>query len=151
MPRNTPLAYSYNPDLINLLGAEHQELGADCDLIFRYIKNKDFDELNKAFNRFSSLLQTHWANERKMYTYLDLVVSKCDGRYKDTRTEMRAIASSINSTINLHTNIPINKSTLKDFKKDFSILTKALIGRIRYEEKYLFKEYDEYFDNNKTS
>ncbi len=147
MPRNTPLAYSYDPELTALLEAEHQELGTDCDLIFNYIKHKDFPKLNEAFKRFSSLVQTHWTNERKMYTFLDLVVSNSDGRYRDTRTEMRAIAASVNSAINLHTNVPISKKTLKVFKKDFAILTKALIGRIRYEEKYLFKEYDEYHNN----
>ncbi len=148
MTQNPTLAYSYSPDLIFLLEAEHEELGADCDLIFRHIKSENFTELNAVFKQFSSLLKVHWANERKMYTYLDLVVSKSDGRYRDTRTEMRAIAASVNSTINLHTNIPINKTTLKVFKKDFAILTKALIGRIRYEEKYLFKEYDEHNSTN---
>ena len=141
MTQRPALAYSYDSNLIDLLEAEHQELGSDCDLIFEYIKNKNFTELNKTFKRFSSLLQIHWTNERKMYMYLELVISKSDGRYRDTRSEMRSISSSISSAINLHTNVPISQETLKVFKNDFSILTKALIDRIRYEEKYLFEEY----------
>jgi len=145
MTQNHPsLTYAYDPDLTDLLIAEHQELWVDCDLIFKHIKDKDFTQLNEVFKRFSSLLKIHWASERKMYTYLELVVSKSDGRYRDTRTEMRSIATSISSTINLYTNMPINDKNLNTFKKDFAILAKALIGRIRYEERYLFKEYDEY-------
>jgi hypothetical protein len=135
------LAYSFDPSLIDLLKAEHQELDSDCDLIFEHINSKNFTALNKAFKRFSSLLQTHWSNERKMYMYLELVISESDGRYRDTRREMRSISSSISSTINLHTNVQINQETLKAFQNDFSILTKALIDRVRYEEKYLFEEY----------
>jgi len=145
MTQNHPsLTYAYDPDLTDLLEAEHQELWVDCDLIFKYIKDKDFTRLNEVFKQFSSLLKAHWASERKMYTYLELVVSKSDGRYRDTRTEMRAIATSISATINLYTNMPINDENLNRFKKDFAVLTKALVGRIRYEEKYLFKEYNEY-------
>jgi hypothetical protein len=74
--------------------------------------------------------------------YLELIVSNSDGRYYNTRAEMRDIALLIKSKLNLHFNTPINNKTLKIFKHDFAILGKALLRRMRHEEKHLFKDYE---------
>lgn len=131
-----------NPTLVDSLKNQHKELLVLFVSITEHAKDKNLIELNQLLNEFHSLVKDHIKLERELYMYLELIVSNSDGRYYNTRAEMRDIALLIKSKLNLHFNTPINNKTLKIFKHDFAILGKALLGRIRHEEKHLFKDYE---------
>ena len=130
--------------LVASLEKQHKELLVLFLSITEHAKNKYFLELNQSLNIFTSKVKEHITLERKLYIYLELIVSKSDGRYYNTRAEMRDIALLVKSKLNLHLNTPITDKTLEVFQNDFAILGKALLGRMRHEEKHLFKDYTEH-------
>ena len=131
-----------NPTLVDSLKNQHKELLVLFVSITEHAKDKNLIELNQLLNEFHSLVKDHIKLERELYMYLELIVSNSDGRYYNTRAEMRDIALLIKSKLNLHFNTPINNKTLKIFKHNFAILGKALLRRMRHEEKHLFKDYE---------
>lgn len=131
----------YNPILLSALEIEHKALMAKFLNILDHAKKKQFQLLNQTLKEFSTLMSNHFRAERELYMYLEHVVSNGDKRYYSVRAEMRDIALSINSKINSYTNVPVCKQTLRVFKKDFALIGKMLVGRMRHEEKHLFIDY----------
>ncbi len=134
-------AIQYNSSLVKSLETQHKVLMSKYKSILEFAEKGNFPELNKSLNGFSQLISDHFRDERELYMYLELIISQSDGTYRNVRAEMKDIALSIHSFINLHTNVPVSEHTLDGFKKDFALLGKELLGRMRHEERHLFKDY----------
>lgn len=131
----------HNPKLPTLLKNQHQTLMSHYKDTLMFADAKKYPELNKSLHHFSESITNHFRDERELYMYLEYVVSNNDGTYRDTRTEMKDIALIIKSLINLHINTPVTEGSIDKFYKDFSLIGKELLGRMRYEETHLFKDY----------
>jgi hypothetical protein len=133
-----------NPELVYQLIGDHKGLMLKYNEVLNYAQNKQYLELQSALSNFSGLITKHFSNERELYMYLELVVSNSDGTYTSTRAEMKDIAVSIHSTINLHENMSVNDDTVDKFMSDFGQLGKDLLGRMRFEERHLFNDYSKH-------
>ena len=131
----------HNTQLPIILKSQHKNIMLKFKNTLEYAETRQYTLLQKSLSEFSYLLTEHFRSERELYMYLELVVSGSDGSYRNTRNEMKDIAVAIFSIINLHTNTTVNDHTIDQFKKDFALLGKELLGRMRHEEKYLFDDY----------
>ncbi len=139
--KKTTQAIPYDSSLVKSLEIQHEVLTEKYEGILELANNQKYQHLNKSLNEFSTLITDHFRDERELYMYLELIVSQSDGTYRYVRAEMKDIALSVCSLINLHTNVPVAEHSIDNFKKDFSLLGKDLLGRIRHEEKHLFNDY----------
>ena len=139
--KTTQQVVTYNTSLVSTLKNQHQKMMRKYKHILEFSEAGQYSQLNKALKTFSDLIRDHLRDERELYMYLEYVVSKNDGTYRNTRAEMKDIAVDICSIINLHINTPVTEHTISNFRKDFSSLGKSLLGRMRHEEKYLFNDY----------
>ena len=139
--KTTQQVVSYNPSLVATLKSQHQQLMKKYKHILEVSEVQQYLQLNESLKIFSDLITEHLRDERELYMYLEYIVSKNDGTYRNTGTEMKDIAVDIRSVINLHINTPVTEYTVNDFRKDFSLLGKNLLGRMRHEEKHLFNDY----------
>jgi hypothetical protein len=137
-------AIPYNSSLVKSLEVQHKVLTKKHESILELAEIQQYQELNQSLSEFSTLITDHFRDERELYMYLELIVSQSDGSYRGVRAEMKNIAVSIFSTLNLHINVPVAEHSIDKFKKDFSLLGKDLLGRMRHEEKHLFSDYSEH-------
>ena len=142
MQKNTTAQIiSFNVSLVSILKTQHKALMSKYKEIIGFIETKDYSKLNQSLKNFNSLTTIHFRDERELYMYLELIISESDGTYRAARKEMKDIAVTIFSIINMHTNTAVNDHTLDQFKIDFALLGKELLGRMRHEEKHLFNDY----------
>ncbi len=132
---------SHNPKLPALLKQQHQTLMSHYKETLMLADSRKYPELNQSLHHFSQSINDHFKDERELYMYLEYVVSNNDGTYRDTRAEMKDIALTIKSLLNLHLNTPVAEGSIEMFYKNFSLIGKELLGRMRYEETHLFEEY----------
>lgn len=136
---------SYNPDLINNLKHDHQELlGIYADIQSAFEK-KDYALVKTKLNDFRSGLQNHLLTENvRLYIYLDHQLSNDETNsqlIKGFRREMDGIGRAVMGFLGKYETIGVDEDLAEHFATDFKTIGEVLGARIEKEESVLYPLY----------
>ncbi|MCK4842127.1 MAG: hemerythrin domain-containing protein [Methylococcales bacterium] len=135
----------YNPELIDSLKTEHQDLLSSFGHIMDSAEKKRYPLLAKTLKDFSNLLNAHLTKEGiELYVFLEFSthIDNPDV-FRDFRREMSEIASVVMGVINRYTKKAVSDETVDQFIKEFTELGGVLVDRIEREENMLYTLYSE--------
>jgi len=137
----------FDPDLVKDLENDHQEILLEYQDVLQCAENRDFEELPKQLETFSSKLINHIRKEdEELYLYMKSLASyngsieeKVCGEFV---AEMKKITISMFYTLSQSPNVPVNDQNVEQFIEEFKGLGKELQDRIIREERIIYPMYE---------
>lgn len=135
----------YDPELIEKLHAEHQELVVLAAHIEYAVKHDDLKSAAAYLETFKKQLVSHLYTENiKLYLYLQHFLHDNSDDYRQMRRlrkEMDAIGNTVTQCITKYQHIDQHPELKEAFLKDLAEVIPILKSRIRVEESQLYAMY----------
>lgn len=139
----------YDPQLIEKLKGDHQDLLALYGEIKSAFDAQDYDAVSRRLNEFRSGLQAHLLTENvRLYIYLSHMFKTDDTNFeliRGFRKEMDGIAKTAMDFLKKYDSIGVDADLAPSFAKDFATIGEVLGARIKKEESVLYPLYMEQY------
>ncbi len=136
---------AYDPELVNSLKSDHQELVRIYTTIKSAAAESRYDEIRNLLSNFKLTFQTHIAVENvRFYVYVQqhaALDADTSNFIADVRKEMNGIARAVMKFVDTYMTLPPTSSTVSGFNSELDQIGTVLVQRVQLEESRLYSLY----------
>ncbi len=144
-PLDPSVGITYDPELVNALKNDHQELVHIYTTIKSAVAESRYDDIRNLLSNFKLTFQTHIAVENvRFYVYVQqhaALDADTSNFIADVRKEMNGIARAVMKFVDTYMALPPTPVTISGFNSEFDQIGAVLVQRVQLEESRLYSLY----------
>jgi regulator of sigma D len=144
-PLDPSAGIAYDPELVNTLKQDHQELVRIYTAIKAAAAENRFSEIRDLLSDFKLTFQTHIAVENvRFYVYVQqhaALDADTSNFIADVRKEMNSIARAVMKFVDTYMTAPPTPVTVTGFNAELEQIGSVLVQRVQLEESRLYSLY----------
>jgi regulator of sigma D len=144
-PLDPSTGIAYDPELVNALKSDHQELVSIYSTIKSAAAASRYDDIHDLLSNFKLTFQTHIAVENvRFYVYVQqhaALDADTSNFIADVRKEMNSIARAVMKFVETYMNTPPTPATVTGFNTELDQIGSVLVQRVKLEESRLYSLY----------
>ncbi len=144
-PLDPSAGIAYDPELVNALKHDHQELVSIYTTIKSAAAESRYGDIRDLLSHFKLSFQTHIAVENvRFYVYVQqhaALDADTSNFIADVRKEMNGIARAVMKFVETYMTVPPTPSTVTGFNAELDEIGAVLVQRVKLEESRLYSLY----------